>query len=159
MHDNKRQLNFFDKCNSFLCLFWYCTKVFPRSSKFSSHKDVALAMVKHKYVGNSRKMSAISALNKIQQVVHFPENYQQLISSYWNAPKTLSSELSNFCNTCFPQSFWINPSFLQITTETTLRDIQWKSIRRSHYIVYTNARSRKFPGKLVIVFYWIESLN
>ena len=43
--------------------------------QLSSLKGVALAMVKHKNVRNPHNMSAMSALYKIEQVVHFSENY------------------------------------------------------------------------------------
>ena len=55
----KRQLNFYDKCNVFLCFTSrYCTKAFPLSNKFSSREGMVLEMVKH---GNSHKTSAMSA--------------------------------------------------------------------------------------------------
>ena len=65
-------------------LFWYCTKAFPWSCKFGSNKGMALAVVKHENVRNARKMSAMSALYKILQVVYFPENYQQLLECMKN---------------------------------------------------------------------------
>ena len=95
VHDNKRKLIFLTNAMLLYVLFWYCTKAFPWSSKFSSHKGVALAMVKHENVRNSHKMATMSALWKLQAAAtgmhqkHFPVNCESFATLVSHSPSEL----------------------------------------------------------------------